>query len=98
MTPGAPTTTRAIVFAPLLSWLALLVLLALTIALAYVPLGRLNLVVALAIATLKDVIVALIFMELIHAKAVHRLAAAIGILWLAFLFLLMFSDYLARPR
>jgi cytochrome c oxidase subunit IV len=98
MSPGAPATMREIVFAPLLSWLALLILLALTIGLAYVPLGRLNLVVALAIAGLKDAIVALIFMELIHAKPVHRLAAAIGMLWLAFLFLLMFSDYLARPR
>jgi cytochrome c oxidase subunit IV len=98
MSPGAPTTTREIVFAPLLSWLALLVLLALTIGLAYVPLGRLNLVVALAIASLKDAIVTLIFMELIHAKGVHRLAAAIGVLWLTFLFLLTFSDYLTRPR
>lgn len=48
----------------LVSWLALLALLGLTVLVAYQPLGALNTVVALLVAALKALIIATVFMEL----------------------------------
>ncbi|HSC19508.1 MAG TPA: cytochrome C oxidase subunit IV family protein [Rhizomicrobium sp.] len=49
---------------PVLTWIALCLLLALTCGLSYVPLGSGNLPVALAIAAIKASLVALVFMRL----------------------------------
>lgn len=89
-------TLRKIVYRPLLAWAALCLLLTITVAVAYVPLGALNLVVSLAIAAAKVLIIALVFMELVRASSLLRLAAMTGIFWLLFLFVLMFADYLTR--
>lgn len=53
-------------FALVASWLGLLALLALTVTLAYQPLGAFNAVVALSIGTIKAAIVAAVFMDLRH--------------------------------
>ncbi len=80
----------------LLVWLALLLLLGLTFAFAYMPLGSFNVVAALGIAAIKVGLVALLFMGLAQSSAIIRLAAATGILWLIVLFCLTLSDILTR--
>jgi cytochrome c oxidase subunit 4 len=82
----------------LLSWLALLGLLALTVTLAYQPLGSLNLPVALTIATAKVLIVAAIFMELRERDGLMIAFAAAGVFWLLVLLWLAGADFLTRPQ
>jgi cytochrome c oxidase subunit IV len=78
------------------AWLALLALLALTVALAYVPLGALNAVVAIAIGTIKAAIVAAIFMELRQRGARTFIFAGAGLFWLGILLWLGSMDFLTR--
>jgi len=81
----------------LLSWLGLLVLLALTVGIAYRPLGALNTPIALLIAGIKAAIVAAFFMELRRARALTIVFAGAGLFWLAIMLWLALSDYLTRP-
>ena len=81
-----------------LSWGALLALLALTVLLAYQPLGSFNTVIALAIATVKALIVAAIFMELRERGGLMIAFAAAGFFWLAILLWLAGTDFLTRPQ
>ena len=87
---------RNLIRRPLKALIGLTVLLMLTTALAFVPLGPMNLVVSLLIAGLKVAIIIVIFMELLKGSGVQMLAAGVGVFWLSFLFLLAFSDYLSR--
>lgn len=81
----------------LLTWAALLALLAATLALAYVPMpGPMNVVVALGISVAKTLLVLALFMKLFRAPALTRAAAAAGLFWLAVLFALSATDYLTR--
>jgi cytochrome c oxidase subunit 4 len=82
----------------LLSWLGLLVLLGLTVILAYQPLGLINGIAALCIATLKAVVVAAVFMELSERRSLTIAFAGAGFFWLAILFWLVFADYVTRPN
>ena len=77
-------------------WLALVALALTSLAMAYVPLGRGNMAVALGISTLKMLLIVLFFMRLRRAEGLRRLAAAACLLWLAFLFTLTFADLLTR--
>jgi len=79
-----------------MSWLALLGLLALTVFLAYQPLAGLNFPVALTIASAKVVIVAAIFMELRERSAVTIAFASAGLFWLAILIWLSGIDFITR--
>jgi len=63
----------------------LLALLALTWAIAYVDLGPFNLIVALAVAIAKAIVIALL-----------HLAAVAGVIWLLFLISLTLGDYITR--
>jgi len=81
---------------PGLVWLALLVLLGLTVGSAYIPLGALNSPLNLSIAAIKAALIAIFFMHLRQSSPLVRLAAAAGLFWLIFLFTLTFSDYLSR--
>ncbi|MBV9992156.1 MAG: cytochrome C oxidase subunit IV family protein [Alphaproteobacteria bacterium] len=87
---------REIWIRPLLTWAALCVLLAATCALAYVPMGRANLAVSLAIAAAKAGLVGVVFMRLFENNPLNRLAAAAGPIWIFVMFLLLFSDYATR--
>jgi cytochrome c oxidase subunit 4 len=78
------------------SWLALLTLLALTVTLAYQPLGALNAVVALGIGTIKATIVAAVFMELRHRGSRIYIFAGAGLFWLGILLWLGSMDFLTR--
>ncbi len=80
-----------------LSWLALLMLLGLTVLLAYQPLGALNTAAALAIAAIKASLVAAIFMELRRGQALAVVLAAAGLFWLSIMLWLTMADYLTRP-
>jgi cytochrome c oxidase subunit IV len=79
-----------------LSWLALMGLLALTIVLAYQPLGAFNTVAALSIATIKALIVAAIFMELRDKRPLTLIFAGAGFYLLAIMLWLTFADVLTR--
>jgi cytochrome c oxidase subunit 4 len=82
----------------LLSWLALLGLLALTVTIAYLPIGAFNTPVALSIALAKGLLVAAIFMELRNDRTLVLVFAGAGFYWLAILLWLAFADYLTRPN
>jgi cytochrome c oxidase subunit IV len=81
----------------LLSWAALMVLLGSTLGLAFVPMGSFNIVVALAIATMKALIVFAVFMELWTGPSLRWVFAGAGFFWLMIMFFLSEADYLTRP-
>ncbi len=76
---------------------ALMVLTAVTLWAAYQHLGIWNTPLALAIATTKAVMVALIFMHLRSSPKLTAIVVATSIVFLAFLMLITLSDYLTRP-
>lgn len=78
-------------------WLVLLLLLALSVASAYVDLGTGNLVANIGIATIKAALVAWFYMHLRHGTPALRVAALIGLIWLLFLIGLSLADHLTRP-
>jgi cytochrome c oxidase subunit 4 len=82
----------------LLSWVSLMVLLCLTVLSAYQPLGSINTVIALLIATAKALIVAAVFMELKRRRGLMLSFAAAGFFWLAILFWLSGADFVTRPQ
>lgn len=77
---------------------ALLVLLAVTVVAATVPLGRWAVPVALSIAGVKTFLIVVYFMHLRTAGSLVRLFAAAGFLWLGLLLTLTFADYLTRGQ
>jgi cytochrome c oxidase subunit 4 len=79
-----------------LIWLALLILLLLTWAVAQVNLGPFNTVVALAIAIGKMFLVLLFFMHVRSSRRVTWIFVIAGFLWLAIMIDLTLSDYLTR--
>ncbi len=78
------------------TWVALLVLLAVTLGAAYVPLGAGNVAVSVGIGGIKAVLIALLFMNLRTAPGLLRLAATAAMFWLIVMFSLTFSDFLTR--
>jgi cytochrome c oxidase subunit 4 len=76
---------------------ALLVLLALTVGVAMLDFGPVNIVVALAVAAAKTVLIALYFMHLQTAPTTVRVFAAAGAMWLVMLLVLLLADYFTRP-
>lgn len=85
-------TTYAVVL------LALLVFTALTYLASRVDLGKLNLVIALAIAGTKVSLVALYFMHARYSGRLTRVVIGVGLAWLAILIGLTISDYLTRTQ
>lgn len=85
-----------VIVAPLKIWAALLVLLGLTVGYAYLPHAPLKTEVSIAIAVAKAVLIAMLFMQLREAAWLVRLAALAGVVWVSFLYIIAFSDYLTR--
>ena len=79
-----------------LCWLALILLLASTTGIAFLPLGRFNAFIALAIAACKALLVLIIFMELKRGSGLVRAFAVAGFFWLLILLTLTSADYLTR--
>jgi cytochrome c oxidase subunit 4 len=77
-------------------FLSLIGLTALTTAVAFLDLGPLNTVVALAIAVGKMLLVAFFFMHLKYAHGLTRIVVLAGFFWLAILIALTLSDELTR--
>jgi cytochrome c oxidase subunit 4 len=85
-----PTRTYYLIF------LTLMVCTAITVAVAFVDLGPMNVVVAMTIAVLKATLVVLFFM---HVKYSTRLTWAVvigSVFWLGILLALTMTDYLTR--
>jgi cytochrome c oxidase subunit 4 len=75
---------------------ALMVLTAVTTAVAFVDLGPWNTVFALGIAFLKATLVALFFMHVKYSPRLTQVTLAGGIFWLAILIVLTLSDFVSR--
>ncbi|PVA08902.1 oxidase [Pelagivirga sediminicola] len=81
-----------------LVWVALSLALAATVVGAYLDIGAWKLPLAMAIAAFKAALVAAIFMELTGAGAGTRIAALVGLLWLALMLSLTFADETTRAQ
>jgi cytochrome c oxidase subunit 4 len=75
---------------------SLLVLTAITVAVAFVNLGRLNFPVAISIAILKATLVVLFFMHAKYSSRLTKLVIGGAFFFLLCLFALTMSDYLSR--
>jgi cytochrome c oxidase subunit 4 len=85
-----PTKTYVTVF------VSLICLTLLTTGVAFIDLGPLNTVVALAIAFCKMLLVVLFFMHLRQSGGLVRIALFAGVFWLALLMGLTMTDYQTR--
>lgn len=73
-------------------WGALLVLTAVTVGVSYFDFGSFNLVVALAVATVKATLVALVFMHLLYDGKFNAIVMSFSVLFLALFVGLTFLD------
>jgi cytochrome c oxidase subunit 4 len=85
-----PLRTNLIVFA------ALMGLLVLTVAVAFLDLGAVGLAIAMAIATIKAVLIILYFMHVRYGGRLQWIFASAAFFWLAILILITMSDYATR--
>jgi cytochrome c oxidase subunit IV len=84
---------------PRIYWMncgALMLLLALTWTIGYIDLGLFNVIIALAIAIIKALLVALFFMHIKGSSRLLHLAAAVGVIWLVIMLSLTLTDYFTR--
>jgi cytochrome c oxidase subunit 4 len=79
-------------------FLSLMVLTAATVAAAYVNLGPFNIVIALAIASVKGTLVVLYFMHARYSPRRTHLVIICAVFWLAIMLALTLSDYVTRDR
>src|SRR5262245_63482652 len=79
-------------------FVALLLLLGLTVEVARHDLGRWNFPVAALIAAVKALLIVLYFMHVRQSTPLTRLVVAAAVLWLAILFTFSFADYWTRDR
>jgi len=74
----------------------LMVLTLATTAIGMIDLGRLNVVVALVIATIKALLVVLFFMHIYWSSKLNKLVVVSGVAWLALLLWLTLTDIFSR--
>ena len=74
----------------------LMILTAVTVAVAYYDLGALNTIVALSIAVTKAALVILYFMHVRYSPSLTKLVVAGSFLWLFIMLSITMSDYLSR--
>jgi cytochrome c oxidase subunit 4 len=74
----------------------LMLLTGITVGASRVDLGALNVVVAVIIACIKATVVVLFFMHVKYSSPLVKLTAAVGFIWLIFMFTLTFTDYIGR--
>ena len=80
----------------ILVFAALIVATVATTAVAFVDLGAFSVVVALAIAVCKMLLVALFFMHVRHSTKLTKLVILGGLLWLVILLVLTLADFNTR--
>lgn len=78
------------------TYLLLLILLAATVGIAELHLGAWRFPIAAAIATLKTLLIMLVFMHVRESPPLTRLVAFAGFFWLGILFSLTLGDYYTR--
>ena len=79
-----------------LIFLTLMACTAITVAVAYLDLGPLNVVVAMTIAVLKATLVVLFFMHVKYGTRLTWAVVAGSMFWLGILLVLTLGDYLTR--
>ncbi len=77
-------------------FLALIILTFVTTGVAYIDLGPFRVVVALAIACIKMLLVALFFRHIRHSTRLTKLVVSGGLLWFAILIAFTLGDVLTR--
>ena len=77
-------------------FLALMVLTAITVAVAFVNLGSLNFPVAIAIAITKATLVVLFFMHVKYSSRLTKMVVGMALFFLGTMFALTLTDYLSR--
>src|SRR5712691_1658549 len=85
-----PTRTYYLIF------LTLMVCTAITVAVAFLDLGPINVVVAMTIAVLKATLVVLFFMHVKYSTRLTWAVVAGSVFWLGILLVLTLGDYLTR--
>jgi cytochrome c oxidase subunit 4 len=75
---------------------ALMALTAITVAVAWVNLGSLNILVALGVAVFKASLVVLYFMHLKYSSKLTWAVVGAGLFWLMILLSILMADYLTR--
>ena len=81
---------------PGLIWLVLIVLFAVSLGSAYLPLGTGNVAINLVIAAVMIALLVIFLMDLRNSKVLIRIVAAAGLFWTILMFALTFNDYLSR--
>lgn len=79
------------------AFIALMVLLVLTVGISFIPLGFGNVIATFGIACAKAAVIALFFMEARHSISTVKVAIVTVIIWSAIFGALSFADYLTRP-
>jgi cytochrome c oxidase subunit 4 len=77
-------------------FIALMVLLVATVGAAFLPLGQMNVVVALAIAMVKAALILLFFMHFRDSDHLTWIVGGATVAWFLILITLTFQDYLTR--
>jgi cytochrome c oxidase subunit IV len=95
-TASHPAPAHPSVAGLIANFMALMLLLAATVGIAEVDLGRGNFIASTAIAATKAILIMVVFMNLVYSKPLTRIVVCAGFFWLAILFALSFSDYLTR--
>jgi cytochrome c oxidase subunit 4 len=90
--PGLRKALRRV----LLVWIALVLLVALTVGSAYIPLGTMNMAVNILIAGIKAGLIAAFFMHLASPHVVPRMVCTVALVMLSILFALSSVDYSTR--
>jgi cytochrome c oxidase subunit 4 len=80
----------------LATFVSLMALLIVTVLVAYVDLGELNLAAAMAIAIIKAVLIVLFFMHVRYGRKLTGVFAAAGFFWLAIMLIFTLCDYATR--
>jgi cytochrome c oxidase subunit IV len=89
----APIVPRPVYYRVFATLIALTLL---TVGIAFIDLGQLNIVLNLAIAVCKALLVMLFFMHLRYSTHLTWIVAAAGVIWLGHFILFTMSDYLTR--
>jgi cytochrome c oxidase subunit IV len=90
---------ETVTHSPRIYWMncgVLMLLLGLTWTVGYIDLGLFNVIIALAIAIIKALLVALFFMHIKGSSRLLHLAAAAGVIWLLIMLSLTLTDYFTR--
>ena len=77
----------------ILVWLALLALLAITVAVAGISFGKLTVAIAIIISCIKSYLVLTVFMHLRVEQKAFKVFVGVALLFIIISFVLLFSDY-----